>query len=156
MGAIEEEITARERVDVNQGRHPPRRGVEKIPPTAIALVSGNAMGTAAPCCYCDRFHPPTRCDVVAQPEARRLLLRRNGRCFSCLRKGHLTRDCRSTNRCRTCNGRHHTSICTPPPTGRSSSYLHAPRPLPDQDPGDSRVSQTDTNNHCPSQPVTWN
>ena len=30
---------------------------------------------------------------------------------SCLRREHLSRDCRSNNRCRICKGRHHTSIC---------------------------------------------
>ena len=29
----------------------------------------------------------------------------------CLKRRHLSRDCRSPNRCARCNGQHHTSIC---------------------------------------------
>ena len=36
---------------------------------------------------------------------------KSGRCFVCLRKGHLIRQCHSKLRCVTCRGRHHSSIC---------------------------------------------
>ena len=41
----------------------------------------------------------------------------------CLRKGHVVRECRSRNRCRTGKGRHHRSICQPvtPPSEPLSS-----------------------------------
>ena len=67
-----------------------------------------------PCCYCNQLHLPSNCSVVSQVEARKQALRRSGRCFSCLRKGHLSRDCRSQGRCHTCKGRHHSSICSNP------------------------------------------
>ena len=34
-----------------------------------------------------------------------------GRCFNCLRKGHMGRRCRSSAKCQQYKGRHHTSIC---------------------------------------------
>ena len=44
-------------------------------------------------------------------EERRRILREAGRCFVCLRKGHIGYQCPSKGRCSQCHGRHHTSIC---------------------------------------------
>ncbi len=92
MAAVEEEITARERIVVNQSvqsRHSSRRSEDKVPHTATTLVSGNArrVTDTPPCCYCSQSHPAATCDVVVEIEARRESLRRSGRCFSCLRRG---------------------------------------------------------------------
>ena len=112
MEAIEEEIVARERIGMNAiSRNPPARREERIPPTATTLVSGNTSGVAIPCCYCNQLHLPTNCDTVTQAEAQKQSLRKSGRCYSCLRKGHLDCDCCSSNRCHICGGHHHTSIC---------------------------------------------
>ena len=108
MRVIEEEIIARERVSVAR----PMRRDDKPPPTATALVS-DTVSTSVTCCYCGQSHFPTSCSVITDIEARKQSLRKSGRCFSCLRKGHLSRNCRTTNRCRNCGGRHHTSICAP-------------------------------------------
>ena len=108
IGAIEAEVSARERIGVDQN-HPPARKKDP-PPSATSLVSGGTVNPP-PCCYCDKLHLPVNCDVVSEVEARKQVLRHSGRCFSCLRKGHLSRDCRSRNRCRTCGRRHHSSIC---------------------------------------------
>ena len=95
------EIIARERLGVNQSRPPARRNEYKSPPTATTLVSGETSSNTTPCCYCNQLHLPTNCSTVVQVEARKQSLRRSGRCFSCLRKGHLGRICRSTNMQRT-------------------------------------------------------
>ena len=44
-------------------------------------------------------------------EERKQALREMGRCFVCIRQGHLGRNCKSSSRCKHCNGRHHSSIC---------------------------------------------
>ena len=44
-------------------------------------------------------------------EERRRILRDAGKCFVCLRRGHLARQCQSKTRCPHCHGRHHGSIC---------------------------------------------
>ena len=43
--------------------------------------------------------------------ARKGILKSSGKCFNCLRKGHISRTCKSLSRCRRCKGKHHTSIC---------------------------------------------
>ena len=49
--------------------------------------------------------------VVVQPHARKQLLQKLGRCFTYLRRGHISRECQFHKRCAKCNGRHHVSIC---------------------------------------------
>ena len=39
------------------------------------------------------------------------ILQREGRCFVCLRTGHLSHSCQSKRNCRNCGGRNHQSIC---------------------------------------------
>lgn len=63
------------------------------------------------CCYCQQSHPSTDCSVVTDIAARKQILRTSGRCFNCLRKNHIGRNCRSTAKCLKCKRRHHTSIC---------------------------------------------
>ena len=133
MEAIEAEITARERIGMNSvSRATPRREDKGgLPPTATTLVSGNVSGAAMPCCYCNQLHLPINCDTVTHVEARKQSLCKNGRCYSCLRKGHLQRDCRSSNRCHTCGGRHHTSICNKLAAAQSqASTTNARAPIP--------------------------
>ena len=96
MNAMEEEITARERVGAGQSRPPTRRNEQKTPPTATALVLGDTSNVQLQCTYCNRLHSPHDCDTVTQVEARKQSLRRNARCFSCLRRGHLSREGYST------------------------------------------------------------
>ena len=40
------------------------------------------------------------------------ILKKAGRCFRCLYRGHHIRDCRGPRNCRHCSGQHHQSICT--------------------------------------------
>ena len=54
--------------------------------------------------------------------ARKDLLIKQGRCFVCLRKDHLSRNCPSKNQCYKCKGRHHISIC--PSDGSNEGSAH--------------------------------
>ena len=94
MNSFEEELNACERVGADQVQPFTCRSEYKTPPTATTLVSGESstVQTSYTCCYCNQPHPPNDCDVVMQVEARRQSLCRNGRCFSCLWKGHLSRN----------------------------------------------------------------
>ena len=82
MKAIEE-VSARERINIDQSRPPPRK--KDPPPSATSLVSSGTSSVSSPCCYCNKFHLPMNCDVILQVEARKQALRCSGRCFSCLR-----------------------------------------------------------------------
>ena len=109
LRVVEEEVVARERVTVHPVTRPKREA--KQPALATTLVS-ETKGFSTGCCYCGKDHLPSNCNEVSGVDARKQVLRRGGRCFSCLRKGHLSRNCMTSHRCHECNGRHHTSICS--------------------------------------------
>ena len=45
------------------------------------------------------------------PESRKQILKKKGKCFLCLKSGHLSRSCQSSVKCFKCQGAHHVSIC---------------------------------------------
>ena len=101
-----QEIEARERASSNtapQARRPP-----KLPPTAATFLLD---GTLIQCCFCNQQHASDKCEVVRGLEERCQVLKTLGRCFVCLRRGHISRECRSKKRCPSCRGKHHFSIC---------------------------------------------
>ena len=78
-------------------------------PTAAALATFNRKIS---CTYCHKSHPSVRCNVITDVKARKSLLHKHGRCFICLKKSHIARDCQSTTRCFKCQGQnHHASVC---------------------------------------------
>ena len=56
-------------------------------------------------------HISSLCTIVTDVNAKKEALRKSGRCYICLWKGHISRDCRSTGSCSKCRGRHHKTIC---------------------------------------------
>ena len=82
--------------------------------TTAALYSdsvGNSRSFRITCAFCANEHYSRNCEVVTDHNARRKILHRKGKCYICLRSGHLSRDCRSQIYCYKCKGRHHTTIC---------------------------------------------
>ena len=65
MEAIEAEVSARERIGIDQSRPPPRR--RDSPPSATSLVSGGTSSISSPCCYCNKLHLLINCDTLALP-----------------------------------------------------------------------------------------
>ena len=63
------------------------------------------------CTYCQGKHATVDCQTVTNVNSRKQILRRNGRCFLCLRKNHIASKCTSNGKCFKCSGRHHVSIC---------------------------------------------
>ena len=122
LKVVEEEIRARERTAVNLAKKPPNR--EQV--TAATLFSGNL--TSGPTyCYCSQQHTSCSCETVKLVEDRRHILQRSGRCFVCLRKGHISRNCRTNSRCMDCKGHHHISICSRnAPTSEAPLVMNSP------------------------------
>ena len=63
------------------------------------------------CVFCDRDHPSSKCNIVSNHRARRDIVKRKGKCYVCLKSGHLARKCNSHANCYRCGGRHHTTLC---------------------------------------------
>lgn len=121
---LQEEIAARERVGAPSA---PTKKVVKdgSVSTAATLLSPNntPQSNAPTCSYCQQRHPSGCCKVVTDVGARRQILMRAGRCFVCLGRYHISKQCRHTTKCRQCGGRHHYSICSRP----ADATLSAPR-----------------------------
>ena len=107
MKIVEREISARERASANAAS-PVRKQPREGPVTTSALLSNNS---SVVCSFCGQPHP-SECGSVTDVGERKQLLVKAGRCFVCLRKGHIGRDCRSSGKCSNCGGRHHFSICS--------------------------------------------
>ena len=139
MKSFTEELRIRERCalgPVNEREKPKekhgfgfgfRPGQNRRPPTSSTLFSSNEgppLNKDTWCTFCNGPHPTIRCAVVTDPETRKKILRRKGKCFGCLRSGHLSRDCQA--RCHRCGGKHHLALCNaqeypghPSPAGRA-------------------------------------
>ena len=76
--------------------------------TTSALYNDGGKVT---CSFCKGSHPSVKCNIITNSAARKDILRKQGRCFVCLKKGHLARECASNIRCHNCKQRHHASIC---------------------------------------------
>ena len=68
-------------------------------------------GQKSYCVYCQATHPSSRCSKVTNVPARRKILRRSGRCFLCLKSGHIAKKCEKDYKCNKCLKHHHISIC---------------------------------------------
>ena len=112
-----QELSARERANPLIGLNQmSRTNPDKwSPPTASTLMSSasnrHSDDSSPRCVFCQQVHLSSNCTTVVAVDARRSILKSSGRCFNCLRRGHVSRTCRSSSRCQKCRARHHTSIC---------------------------------------------
>ena len=97
MKLLETEVQARERAGGNTTTlQVPRRNPKSHPlATAATLVAGSADEKLA-CYFCGQPHYSKECSVVTSIDERRRILLQNSRCYVCLRKGHIVRNCRSS------------------------------------------------------------
>ena len=77
-------------------------------------------GTEA-CAFCLGEHRHEDCKRVNSAEKRKELLKKYSRCFNCLKKGHLARNCTVKVKCNACSRDHHTALC-------DRSKLHEDKP----------------------------
>ena len=75
----------------------------------LASGSGVTNQFSIRCAFCQKPHYSASCEDVCDVNKRKEILKRDGRCFVCLRKGHITKQC--DKRCRKCEGLPHQSIC---------------------------------------------
>ena len=109
MQIMEQKVHARERsfTSTQQTQQPP-----KNPPPRGTATASNTESATIKCAFCDQDHRSHTCLQVTDVKARKEALQKSGRCYLCLRKGHLIRQCRSSSICGKCSGKHHSSICT--------------------------------------------
>ena len=109
LKSVEKEVRIRERAAESGGAN--SRGVRRSKPPATASSLLNNSSGQVQCSFCNGDHTSSSCPRVTGVDAQKEILRKSGRCFVCLRKNHISRNCRSSLKCNACNGRHHVSIC---------------------------------------------
>ena len=62
------------------------------------------------CLFCSGPHKAQDCKKFDLKKRKEFLMK-EGRCFRCLKKGHLSRNCPSNIKCFECKGRHHLAVC---------------------------------------------
>ena len=148
LDTFQQELEARERITGTATN----RDSKRYYGSASALTTGSNPT----CTYCRGSHPSRNCTTVKDPTARQDILRKTGRCFVCLRKDHISPNCKSTVRCYSCKGRHHVSICKgkkqSPDRSKEQEQVEAKKPPPpnegagSRDQSDSTVCHTTMSN----------
>lgn len=64
------------------------------------------------CVYCNQNHSSVHCQNITNIEERKDILKKSNRCYNCLLNNHRVQECRNTGRCRYCQRKHNSSICT--------------------------------------------
>ena len=126
LGELLAEVETRERTSNPNCPTPPQR---RTPGTAATLFAGDGQPR---CCFCSQPHVSEGCPTVRAVDKRKEALRKGGRCYVCLRRGHISRECYSKARCPKCSGKHHLAIChkltSPEPQPSSLKALVEPSP----------------------------
>ena len=114
----------------SERRHQPsRRFPDKLSDgTATALHTFRADRFRKRCAFCQQEHEEEHCDQVTNVNARKNIVRKYGRCFICIRKGHKAVECRSRLFCKVCNGRHHVTLCERNRDSQPSKSMHPANP----------------------------
>ena len=64
------------------------------------------------CLFCKGAYRASDCRVVTNVDQRKDILKKQGSCFICLRRGgHMVLNCDSKIQCFGCQGRHHLAVC---------------------------------------------
>ena len=137
---IKSEVEAREISETIKATDskPPDMARRASQVTATALVSTERNPTRLYCIYCKGEHYSAACETVKDAQARSEILRKDGRCFLCLGKGHKVSQCTATRRCRHCKKKHHQSICRGIPVAET----HSDQPLTESSTSTVATSQS--------------
>lgn len=98
----EQTLTPEVQIPSEEKKHGDRRR------TASALLTNKEDNT---CAFCRGDHKHEDCRRITSMAERKAIIRKYGRCFNCLRKGHRARECTRKVKCEKCEGDHHPSMC---------------------------------------------
>ena len=63
------------------------------------------------CVYCGDNNKAWKCNKITDVSKRQELLRKENRCFNCLKKSHTSKQCTSKYTCYHCRNKHNSSLC---------------------------------------------
>ena len=118
LEAFKKELRVREKCQVSAAAAEAKVYVRKQaqPSTTSALHVGNkgrfqAKASGPFCTFCQGNHASNSCTKVTDPQVRMKLIKEKGKCFVCLKSGHISRMCQSNIKCFQCQKRHHVALC---------------------------------------------
>lgn len=120
---LKERCRVLERVELSSGDS------EKSKRSVALVIAGEAK-----CSVCNQQHELMMCEQFNKKTMNEKYshLRKCGLCFSCLKKGHLSAACTSTDTCRFCSRRHHTVLHTDGSSKQNTTTVpEAPHPQRD-------------------------
>nr|CAD2203319.1 unnamed protein product [Meloidogyne enterolobii] len=97
---------------------PPRNDSPPFPQSSLTFHTqttrrSNAVEPKLPCLFCNVFgHFSPSCTKYPDLYSRRNKLRELRRCFSCMKEGHKSHQCRMPMKCSSCGGPHPRALCT--------------------------------------------
>ena len=117
---LKEKRRIAEKLEQNKEKVKPQRSVTKTKTLVVA--------SEVKCSVCNQEHEVVKCEQFKQKNVneRYSHLRKHGLCFNCLRKGHRTDGCSSTNSCQKCSKRHHTLLHTDGPKKQETAANTTP------------------------------
>ena len=129
------EVEARERCDLmattpsttTQRKYPP-----KPPPINAETLLTPEGQQIITCTFCKQGHRLVDCVVIPNIHERREMVKRQGRCFICLKRWHIAKDCDSQRVCFKCDERHHPSLCMASRTPASGNSVASETQPPTQ------------------------
>ena len=74
-------------------------------------TGGSSPSPAQVCVFCEKGHASWKCRTITDVATRKKKLLRKGRCYVCLMKSHVSRNCPTDYKCVKCSGRHNVSLC---------------------------------------------
>ena len=119
----------------------PRRNVR---PTASTLMMREHNPRGREWIYCKGEQYSASCETITGVPARKEALKKEGRCFVCLARGHRAAQCRSSKKCCKCSHRHHQSLCEINNSAQNSEGTSPQARLTAQNSGGTSPSQPQT------------
>ena len=74
-------------------------------------AQSNGFDMTKNCVFCGKSHLAENCKTVVDVDKRLDILKKQGRCFSCMKRNHMANKCRSRPKCSICSKIHYEALC---------------------------------------------
>ena len=109
LNEFKKELSVREKCDIKPQQNPTEKSKIQQQPSAMGLHSGSSKIS---CAFCKGNHYSDKCNAVTDIFSRKESLRRSGKCFVCLKSGHMSRNCSIAKTCFHCKEKgHNSALC---------------------------------------------
>ena len=107
LDEFKNELSVREKCDIKPQQNSTDKTKSLHQPSAMGLYSGSSKIS---CAFCKGNHYSDKCETVTDISSRKESLRRSGKCFVCLKPGHMSRNCSIIKTCFHCKEKGHNQL----------------------------------------------